>query len=324
MEFFNNFNSTNQVESNENLSNDNYNEKTNNKLLQIVKNPIENLEKNILINNSFFLRFCKKRFNGEKELILNGNDLFRQIEKRLTDIDVNHLLDFLNNNPDDHDHIVELNIQNNEIGSFGIGKMCENGEKLKLKILRLNGNKFGTEASKNIALMLCNNLHIEQIEVAEVDQTISSLIYFTTIMRSDQVKYNNCLKILDISRPNPAYMNNFDSSHFAYLIGSMLKINTCLIELHLQKFSFSCHDIELMLIDGMSNITLKLLDLNCNNIGDHGINSICKWLYQRPALSGLVLSHNIIKSSGARILIINPVRVWTTVHLHLLHRVFMN
>lgn len=146
-----------------------------------------------------------------------------------------------------HDHIVELNIQNNEIGPDGIAKMCENGGKLKLKILRLNGNKFGNEviiisfnnfhsnliffylfqfiqASKNIALMLCNNLYIEHIEVAEVDQTISSLIYFTTIMRSDQVEFNNCLKILDISRPNPAYMNNFDSSHFAYLIGSMLKV----------------------------------------------------------------------------------------------------
>lgn len=55
-----------------------------------------------------------------------------------------------------------------------------------------------------------------------------------------------------------------------------------------------------MLIDGISNITLKLLDLNCNNIGDHGINSICKWLYRRPALAGLMLSHNIIKIDGAR------------------------
>ncbi|KAK0176639.1 hypothetical protein PV328_000756 [Microctonus aethiopoides] len=298
MEFFDNFNSKNQVCSDERLCNDDFNDE----LLAIVQNPAGKLDKNILMNDSFFFGFCTKPFNGVKELILNGNELFTQIGKRLTDIDVNYLLNFLINNPDAHDHIVELNIQNNEIGPDGIAKMCENGGKLKLKILRLNGNKFGNEASKNIALMLCNNLYIEHIEVAEVDQTISSLIYFTTIMRSDQVEFNNCLKILDISRPNPAYMNDFDSSHFAYLIGSMLKTNTCLIELHLQKYSFSCHDIELMLIDGISNITLKLLDLNCNNIGDHGINSICKWLYRRPALAGLMLSHNIIKIGGARAL----------------------
>ncbi|CAD6237089.1 GSCOCG00002134001-RA-CDS [Cotesia congregata] len=57
-----------------------------------------------------------------------------------------------------------------------------------------------------------------------------------------------------------------------------------------------------MLIDAQFNKTLQLIDLGCNNIGDHGLESICNWIRGKPALSGLILSHNIITDIGARAL----------------------
>lgn len=75
MEFFDNFNSKNQVCTDESLCNDNFN----NELLALVQNPVGKLDKNILMDDSFFFGFCTKPFNGVKELILNGNKLFTQI-----------------------------------------------------------------------------------------------------------------------------------------------------------------------------------------------------------------------------------------------------
>lgn len=78
------------------------------------------------------------------------------------------------------------------------------------------------------------------------------------------------------------------------------QFNRCLVELHLQKYNFSCHDIEIMLEDLKYNKTLHLLDLCNNNIGDHGMESLANWLQTRPMLSGLLLAHNIVSDHGAR------------------------
>lgn len=76
--------------------------------------------------------------------------------------------------------------------------------------------------------------------------------------------------------------------------------NATLRALHLQKYGFGCHDIESMMSNAASNKSLHLLDLGCNNIGDHGADRISEWLIKRPALKVLVLSRNIITDHGAR------------------------
>ena len=50
------------------------------------------------------------------------------------------LIHFQNNQ-----HVLELNLQNNEIREFGINYLCREPESVKLRMLRLNGNKFGVE-----------------------------------------------------------------------------------------------------------------------------------------------------------------------------------
>ncbi|XP_033210485.1 uncharacterized protein LOC117168790 isoform X2 [Belonocnema kinseyi] len=301
-------------------------------ILPDVPKRFKDLKNKIKMNDLFYACFCEKRFDRKRKLVLNGNDLYPRIGRRFQDSDMQSLLDFLEKNGDvtslslayneirssftklvdylkKNQHVLELNLQNNEIGEFGINYLCREPESLKLRMLRLNGNKFGVESSKKVALFLAKNQYLKHLDVAEVDQTISSLVYYTTVLRFDQDQYSKTLKILDISRPNPGYMCNFDSAHWATLIGSMLKFNETLVELHLQKFGFSCHDIELMLTDAKYNKTLHLLDLNENNIGDYGVEIFSDWFTEKPALRGLLLSHNIVTNNGARMLDLSHNRI---------------
>lgn len=75
-----------------------------------------------------------------------------------------------------------------------------------------------------MAQFLLENKHLVTLNVAEVDQSASSLIYFVMVLSSEQEVSNNTLRDLDISRPNPGCMYYFDSAHFADVIGHMLKV----------------------------------------------------------------------------------------------------
>ncbi|XP_017754461.1 PREDICTED: leucine-rich repeat-containing protein 34-like [Eufriesea mexicana] len=255
---------------------------------------------------------------------MRGHIVYKKIKRNLQDIDIPALLIFLKKNKDithlnlasnsisdagfinliDHfllyKNIQELDIQNNSIVDYGINYMLEFGKNLELKNLNLRANKFSNRASKSIALFLLENKHMCSLNIADVNQTASSLIYFMMVLSADQEISNKCLKSLDISRPNPGYMYYFDSAHFADVIGHMLKYNTTLVALYLQKYNFSCHDIENMMFNTKYNNSLYLLDLGCNNIGDHGIKHISVWLAKRPALKILILCRNIITDHGAR------------------------
>ncbi|CAG2062406.1 unnamed protein product, partial [Timema podura] len=77
-------------------------------------------------------------------------------------------------------------------------------------------------AGKYLALLLACNSNLRHLDVAETDQTISSLVYFTAVLRHDQGT-NETLQILDLSRPLGPHMHSFDSAHFAESLGQMLR-----------------------------------------------------------------------------------------------------
>ncbi|CAD6237091.1 GSCOCG00002135001-RA-CDS, partial [Cotesia congregata] len=52
------------------------------------------------LNDLFFSNFCTEKFNGTRKLILNGNDLFPKIGKRIEDDDIYNLTAFLKKNSD--------------------------------------------------------------------------------------------------------------------------------------------------------------------------------------------------------------------------------
>lgn len=74
-------------------------------------------------------------------------------------------------------------------------------------------------------MFLLENEHMQSLNVAEANQTASSLIYFMMVLSSDQETSNKTLKTLDIGRPNPGCMYFFDSAHFADVIGHMLSVS---------------------------------------------------------------------------------------------------
>ncbi|XP_058790591.1 FERM domain-containing protein C-like [Phymastichus coffea] len=281
----------------------------------------------VYIKNDFFESKCRKNEDDTRNLILKGGDLFLEIKRYLQSWDAPYLRLFLKKNHDvtrinlsynqidsfgfidiikyviNDDHILEIDCRYNNITESGISYLLNNGEKLKLKVLQLSGNKIGNEGAMKVALTMQKNIYIERLEVADIDQTEESLIYFTTILRTDQEYHNKSLKILDLSRPiTECLYYKFNSQHIAEAIGSMLRSNASLEELYLQKFSFSCHDIEAMIEDAKYNRTLKCLDFRCNNIGDHGMEILSKWLQQGSTLQTLLLGHNIITNHGIRAL----------------------
>nr|XP_034185128.1 uncharacterized protein LOC117606586 isoform X1 [Osmia lignaria]XP_034185129.1 uncharacterized protein LOC117606586 isoform X1 [Osmia lignaria]XP_034185130.1 uncharacterized protein LOC117606586 isoform X1 [Osmia lignaria]XP_034185131.1 uncharacterized protein LOC117606586 isoform X1 [Osmia lignaria]XP_034185132.1 uncharacterized protein LOC117606586 isoform X1 [Osmia lignaria]XP_034185133.1 uncharacterized protein LOC117606586 isoform X1 [Osmia lignaria]XP_034185134.1 uncharacterized prot len=277
-----------------------------------------------LPNQNFFKCFCTSICSATKRLDMKGSVISEKIRRHFQDTDIPALLIFLKKHPDiihinlanndisdtgfmnllDHvllyKSVENLDLQNNNITEKGTNYLLARAEYLEIKYLNLKANKFGVQASKNVATYLLKNKHIVALNVAEVDQSASSLIYFVMGLSSEQEISNNTLRDLDISRPNPGFMYYFDSVHFADVIGHMLKNNTCLRALHLQKYNFSCHDIENMMSNAKYNNTLYLLDLGNNNIGDHGVEHITSWLIKRPALKTLILCRNIITDHGAR------------------------
>lgn len=144
-------------------------------------------------------------------------------------------------------------------------------------------------------------------------------MYFLGMLRDDVGA--PALKVLDLSRPLPnSYMYQFPTSHAAENIGLVMKVffffffnkkqsiltkllqsNTILVELHVQKFQFDGHDIELLLIGLKHNKSLLLLDLGYNRMGDMGIELLALWLRTRPPLLGLNVAGNRIKDTGARL-----------------------
>ncbi|XP_014209662.1 leucine-rich repeat-containing protein 34-like [Copidosoma floridanum] len=278
------------------------------------------------MSQAFFSENCESCSDGTRNLILNGDYLRAKIGRRFKNWDVPYLAIFLANNKNVvklclannvidsagfiglithllvHEYVQELDLRNNHIGDPGINFMYYNRDKLKLKVLRLRGNEIGTRNGTKVALTVADNKFIQHLDVAETNQNESSLIYFTTVLRSD-LGFDNNLKILDLSRPSPkcAY-SKADGQHVAETIGIALRYNATLEELHLQKFSFSCHDVEDMLRNAGHNRTLRLLDLRCNNIGDHGVGVLSKWLRNCCPLHSLLLGHNNISNHGVRAL----------------------
>ncbi|XP_076300796.1 uncharacterized protein LOC143218980 [Lasioglossum baleicum] len=277
-----------------------------------------------LANQEFFKCFCKETCTSKRRLDMRGSTVHAKIRRVLEDTDIPALTIFLENHQDicyinlannnisnngfvnliDHalayKQIEELDLQNNNITESGTRYLLKVEHHLEIKSLNLKANKFGINASMHVADFVLENKHLLRLNVAEVDQTASSLIYFIMVLSQDQEHCNVTLKWLDLSRPNPGCMYYFDSLHFASVIGHMLKHNTTLLALHLQKYSFSCHDIEAMMSNAIYNNTLHLLNLGCNNIGDHGVDHLAKWLEKRPQLRVLILCSNIITNHGAR------------------------
>ncbi|XP_044729724.1 leucine-rich repeat-containing protein 34-like [Chrysoperla carnea] len=270
--------------------------------------------------------YTEKNSDGTKYLRLKGNELRDIIKRRLEDYDVPIICEYIKTTPtivkldlaynsigdkgfieivyrvlNKLHNLQYLNVMHNDITEKGIQAIATLGQNLKLKTLRLVGNKIGSEGGKLIGLLLATNPILEHLDLAETDQTLSSLAFITTSLREDR-GFNKNIKVLDISRIIPSFIRSqYQSGHLAETIGDMLKFNTTLVELHLQKCELDGHDIELMLIGMKHNITLKFLDLGYNRFSNMGMELLANYL-PSSGLIALNIAGNSIGNIGARAL----------------------
>nr|CAI5836117.1 unnamed protein product [Callosobruchus analis] len=274
------------------------------------------------LRNPDFLRlFLEKNSDGTLNLRLKGRELYQRIGCRVNASNIMAIVDFMKT-----EHlIVSLDLCYNDLGNRGIKLFarnyldsvnnlkylnlmhCDIGHKglrhlsqsqhLNLSVCRLNGNKLGAEGARYVANLIDNCPNLEALDIAETDQTLESIESIIILMEK------KTLKAIDISRIIPSsYLTKYNDATLADDISVMLRVNTYLKELHIQKCEFDGHDVELMVEGLLGNKTLEMLNLGCNRMGDMGAEILGSWLKTRPPLRGLNVSANNIRNTGARAL----------------------
>ncbi|XP_071944428.1 leucine-rich repeat-containing protein 34-like isoform X2 [Antedon mediterranea] len=184
-----------------------------------------------------------------------------------------------------------LNIMCNDIGPDGAAYLCA-GIQVNATLIsfRLNGNKIGNKGGMGFAEALQVNTALEDLDLGDTDQGTKSMIAMATVLN------RNCtLKKLNMNRPLLFSQQEETTVHYAL----MLKVNSDLCELHLQKCDIKDFGAERLVDALVLNIGLKYLDLSCNRITRDGALAISKLLKRNTPLEVLDLGFNRIEDDGA-------------------------
>lgn len=187
--------------------------------------------------------------------------------------------------------IREINLMSNDIGPEGgeiLARALQTNE--SLKALRLTGNKIGNRGGMALAQMLQVNTSLEALDVADCDLTIESVIALSTVLHQ-----NKTLKALNVNRPILFTQQEETTVHYA----KMLKVNTTLEEIHLQKYDMRDFGATRLAENLMQNNTLKCLNLSCNRVTRDGALEISKVLKENTAIEVLDLGYNRLEDDGA-------------------------
>lgn len=273
--------------------------------------------------------FTERNSDGTGYLTLRGRDVFEKYQKRIKDTDIRAIVLYIRESPTiitrvdlcyneitdvgffkllkkllvkGRSSITNLNIMNNELTDKSVLYLAKYARHLKLKRLRLNGNKIGTKGGEYFADFLKLNKELEYVDIGETGQTLTSLAHIITALRVDHGA-NQTLKVLDLSRLDPLFNRYpYETKWLAYHIEYLLERNSTIIELHLQKNQLDGHDVEFLVRGLRRNTTLLYLDLGYNKIGEYGIELLAKYLAVAPQLVFLNVAGNGINDTGARAL----------------------
>ncbi|XP_071506837.1 leucine-rich repeat-containing protein 34-like [Diadema antillarum] len=184
-----------------------------------------------------------------------------------------------------------LSLMCNDVGPEGAVHIA-NGLQVNetLQELKLNGNKIGNKGGMALAGMLQVNTALQSLDIGDSDQDTQSMIAFATVLN-----YNSTLRALCINRPLLFSQQEETTIHFA----KMLKVNSTLTELHLQKCDIKDTGAERLAEMLVENIGLKYLDLACNKIRRDGAKYLSRVLMKNTPLEILDLGHNCIEDDGA-------------------------
>ncbi|KAI5640064.1 leucine-rich repeat-containing protein 34-like [Phthorimaea operculella] len=274
--------------------------------------------------------FTEKNSDGTGNLVLRGKDFYERYQRRITDSDIRAIvlyvreaprritkLDLCYNQITDkgfykllkkllvkgRSSVTNLNIMNNNLTEKSIGYLATYAPVLRLRYLRLNGNNFGTKGGEFLSEFLLKNTSVEFLDVGETDTTLSSVAKIITALRFDHGA-NKTVRVFDFSRVVPLFNRySYETKWLAYHLEYLLKRNSSIIELHVQKNELIGHDMEYLVRGLRLNHTLLYLDLGYNRIGEYGIELIAKYLAEgQSQLILLNVAGNDIKDTGARAL----------------------
>ncbi|XP_028172155.1 leucine-rich repeat-containing protein 34-like [Ostrinia furnacalis] len=271
--------------------------------------------------------FTERNSDGTGFLVLRGKDLYDRYQIRIQDSDIRAICLYIREQPrritmvdlcynqitdlgfhklvkkllvKGRSSVINLNVMNNRLTEKSALSLAKYAKFMKLKYLRLNGNKLGTKGGEYFAKFLIDNKSLEYCDIAQTGQTLTSVAPIITALRIDHGA-NTTLKVFDFSRINPLFNRyNYETKWLAYHIEYLLERNSSIIELHLQKNDFISHDMEYFARGLRRNKTLLYLDLGYNRIGDYGAELLAKYLAESPQLILLNIAGNEIKDTGAR------------------------
>ncbi|XP_073974679.1 uncharacterized protein isoform X3 [Rhodnius prolixus] len=272
------------------------------------------------LSQYFLLSMCRKYKENYWDLVLHGREVENHIGRRIVDDDIVVIFEFCIYNDQiryvdlcynritsiglaliayyvafNH-NIIGLNVMNNEIESISKLTRKQLGLVSNLRQLRLNGNPLNKPGRINAACLLKYN-QLELLDLAETSQNVRSIAWVAEFAQTC-----TSIKVLDISRIIGQRGYNLRTYKVALFFSDVLKHNTSLSELHLQKNGLNDNDIETLMWGLVAHPKLKVLDLTCNDVCDFGAEIIAKSLDKVESLISLSLACNKVRNAGTRAL----------------------
>jgi len=141
-----------------------------------------------------------------------------------------------------------------------------------------------------VAEFLQNNLVLYECHLADCEIDVDALVAISAVLHVN----NQTLRYIDVTNPRVFTLQEEHTVHF----GRMLRVNTGLIEVYLGKQKIRDEGTQILVTYLLENKTLRVLDLNSNEIGAEGAVSLGELLRNDCQLQSLKLSANRIGEKG--------------------------
>lgn len=185
----------------------------------------------------------------------------------------------------------ELVVSCNDIGPQGGAAIGESlVDNTSLKRLRINGNKIDNKGGMAFAAALQGNRTLRSLDLGDTDQRTESVVALTTVLN-----HNDALLMLNLNNPLLFSQEEETTVHIA----NMLKVNSGLKEIHLQKQSIRDFGATRLSEKLVHNQTLTYLDLSQNRITRDGAYQLSLLLSRNTPLRLLDLGGNRLEDDGA-------------------------
>ena len=166
-------------------------------------------------------------------------------------------------------------------------------ESEQLMYLNLNGNFILTEGSMSITELLFTNLKLMHLDIGNNELDHDGMIALSSVINCS----NYTLEVLNIDNPRYKTIGQETAIHF----GKMVANNVGLQKLSMRKHKLRCDGTYVFMEHLLENTTLKVLDLNANEIGPQGMSAIGKYLKQEScSLESMHMGNNRAGDLGGK------------------------